>query len=178
MDRRNIGQKGPESIRIDGLPIEQLPLGLGNEAKAGLKGFLETHKETQQNNIAAKFPQHKLPMLRAQVKECRGNIKRIKNFKTDLKGKIAEYRELIKSTNKREEELAKIDPEDKELLKKTRLALPPYNIDALNQQIVQFEEGIDRCDDVIEQDYNSITEIEKLIGLVEQREKELKSVGS
>lgn len=175
----NIGQKGIESIRIDSNYISNLPLGQGNEAKSGLAEFIKTDKETQRNNIAAKFPKHKIEFLKAQLKECRGNIKKIKGYKQKLKDDIAEYRQLIKDCAFREAELAKYNsenPEDAPKMKELRLKYPPYNVEALQQQILQFEEGIERCDEVIESDFHSISEIEKVLTLVEHRDKELRNV--
>lgn len=179
MTDRNIGQSGMESIRIDGRQIGNLPLGQGNEAKEGLASFIKTDKETKRNNIAAKFPKHKIEFLKAQVAECRGNIKRIRKFKAEQKGLIAEYRQHLTDCAFRERELAKLcadNPEDAAKMKELRLQYPPYDVDALAAQITQFEEAIDRSDEVIEKDYESISEIESLLALVEQREKELKNV--
>lgn len=175
----NIGQNGAGSIRINGQRIENLPLGQGNQAKEGLAEFLRTEKETKRNNIEAKFPKHKLEFLKAQAKECRSNIKKIREFKGQQKDLIAEYRQYIKDCERRELELASLcaeNPEDADRIKELRLKFPPYDTEALQNQIAQFEEAIERCDAVIEQEYESITEIEGLIALVEQREKELKSV--
>lgn len=179
MRDRNIGLKGLESLRIDGMKIGNLPLGQGNEAREGLADFLKTEKETLRNNITAKFPKHKRDFLEAQIKECRGNIKRIKNFKEKLKEDILEYRQLIKNCEYRKSELAKYNkenPDDLEKMKEIRLKYPPYDEVALEQQIVQFEEAIERCNDVIEQDYESINEIQQILVLVEQKERELKNV--
>ena len=179
MRDKNIGQTGLESLRIDGMKVGNLPLGQGNDAREGLAAFINTEKETLRNNVSAKFPKHKKEFLEAQVRECRGNIKRIKNFKQKLKEDILEYRQLIKNCDYRENELAKYskdNPDDADKMKELRLKYPPYDIDALQQQIVQFEEAIERCDDVIEQDYDSITEIQQILVLVEQKERELKNI--
>lgn len=179
MRDKNIGQKGMDSIRINGRRIGNLPLGQGNEAKEGLAEFLKTDRETRRNNIAARFPKHKVEFLKAQLRECRNNIKRIREFKAKQKGLIAEYRQLIVDCDMRERELAKLcaeNPDDAPKMKELRLKYPPYDVDALKAQIEQFEEAVDRCDDVIEKDYESITEIESILALVEQREKELKNV--
>lgn len=177
MKEPNIGETGAESIRINGRRIENLPLGQGNQVKEGLREFLKTDKETKENNIIAKFPKHKRPYLEAQIRECRRNINQIKNFKRDLKNNIVEYRQLIKDCQKRDEEIAKCDPiEDKDRINKLKREIPPYNVEAMYKQIEQFEEGIDKCDETIEQDYDSISEITSILALVEQKEKELKNI--
>ena len=179
MKNSNIGKHGNDSIRINGMEIGNLPLGQGNEARDGLAEFLKTEKDTMRNNIAAKFPKHKLDYIKSQVQECKMNIKKIKSFKTKLKEDITEYRKLISDCNFRDKEMAQYDtdnPDDAPRMKELRLKYPPYDIEALNQQITQFEESIERCDEVIEKEYNSVNEIQQTLILVEQREKELRNV--
>jgi len=177
MKDNNIGKTGADSLRVDGMQIGNLPLGQGNEAKEGLADFLETHHETLRNNVAAKFPKHKVEYLKSRIKECEGNIQKIKDFKQDLKTQISEYRSLIKEVALANEQILKLDPEQhKEQIKKIRKKTPPYNVEALNKQIEQFEESIERCDATIEQDYDSISEIREVLALAEQRDKELRNI--
>lgn len=175
----NVGENGIESIRLDGMKIQDLPIGLGNEAKEGLSDFIKTDKKNKIESIKAKYPKQDAEYLKASIKECNLNIERIKNFKSDLKNKISEYRQLIKDCDYRENQLNKYDennPEDSEKMKELRLKYPPYDVDALNKQIEQFEEGIDRSDKVIEDEYTSISEIREVLVLVEQRDRELQNV--
>lgn len=176
MKPTNIGIVGPESLRLNNKEIGELPLGQNNEAKMGISEFLKTYKETKANNIKGKYPKHKREFLLSRIRECEANIKRIKGFKQDLKNDIATYNQLIKNDSIRNQEMAKYDadnPDHKEALKALRLQYPPYNLEALQQQIDQFQEGIDRCDSVIEQEYESISEIKEVLGLVTQRDREL-----
>lgn len=173
----NIGQTGIESIRFDGMKVENIPLGQGNEAKAGLSDFLVTDKENKERDIINRFPKHKQAFLHAQMNECQANIRKIKNFKQELKDKIAEYRILIKQCGRADARIAELDPvEDKAEIRKIRLEFPPYNVEAMNQQIEQFYESIERCDQVIEHDYESISQIREVLALVQQRERELRSL--
>lgn len=179
MSDNNIGQTGPESIRINKRKISDLPLGQGNQAKEGFYEFLKTHKQTLISNIEAKFPSHKEEYLNSRVIECERNIKNIKNFKKELKDKIAEYNRLIKDSMFRDKELSKYDinnEADKKFIKELKLKYPPYDVDALNQQIEQFTESIDLCDSVIEQEYDSMSEIKELLALVKQKNKEISNV--
>ena len=176
MKDNNIGKTGVDSLRVDGMQIGNLPLGQGNEAKEGLAEFLKSDRETKRSNIVAKFPKHNVKFLQSRIKECEGNIKKIKNFKQDLKQKISEYRLLIKEVALADQQIKELDPEEhKEQIKKIRRKTPPYNIEALNQQIEQFEEAIERCDSTIEKDYDSISEIREVLALAEQRDKELRN---
>lgn len=179
MKDNNIGQTGLDSIRINNMKIDNLPLGQGNAAREGLSAFLKTDKETKKNNILAKFPKHKADFLESQVKECKNNIKKIKEFKSSLKDKITEYRQLISDCDFREKEIEKYNkdnPEEAKKIKELRLQYPPYDVDALSQQIDQFHEAVDRCDEVIEQEYESINEIHQILVLVKQREMELRNI--
>lgn len=172
----NIGQSGPESIRIDGLKIQDLPLGQGNEAKDGLSGFLKTDRETKENNIRANYPNQEADYVRSTIRDCEQNIVRIKAFKIGLKQQVTDYRNLLADCTFRDKEMEQYDndnPDDADAMKALRLKYPPYDIDALKQQILQFEEGITRSDDVMEKDHNSITAFSQVLVLVEQRDREI-----
>lgn len=172
----NIGQTGFESIRIDGREIKDLPLGQGNEAKEGVVGFLKTDKENRMDAVRAKYPPQEPSFLRGAIRECEHNIKKIKEFKANLKVKITEYRQLIRDCDFRDREMDKYsadNPDHAEAMKELRLKYPPYDVDAMHTQITQFEDGIARSDGVIEQDFNSISEVKQVLVLVEQRDREL-----
>lgn len=179
MKDSNIGQTGVDSLRINGAKIDNLPLGQGEKAKEGLVDFLKTERENKERIIRSKYPTQRVDYLKAAIKECETNIKKIKNFKQELKDKISDYRNLIKDATTRELELAKYsrdNPEDIPKIKELNKKYPPYNVEALTEQISQFEDGIIRCDEVIEKDYNSISEIRTVLVLAEQRDRELKNI--
>jgi len=175
----NIGEIGSKSIRIDGQRISELPIGQGNEAKDGLPGFLKTDRENKASVIRAKYPTQNADYLKASIRECENNIVKIKEFKLELKGKISEYQKMVSNCEFREREMALYDahnPNDFEAMKGLRLKYPPYDIEAMNKQIYQFQEAVERSDDVIEKDYNSISEIKQVLALVEQRDRELLNI--
>jgi hypothetical protein len=70
----------------------------------------------------------------------------------------------------------KNNPEDAEKIKQLLKQYPPYNIQALEDQINQFEQSIKRCDSVIDKEYDSIAEFTKNLALVQQRDLELKAL--
>jgi len=175
----NKGKEGLDSLRINGSKLDNLPLGQGEKAKEGLVDFLKTDKETKVNNINAKYPKVSEEYIRGTLKELNTNIKRVKNMKKDLQGNISEYRALITEGRFRDvqiEQLNKDNPEDAEKIKQLLKQYPPYNIQALEEQIEQFEQSIERCDSVIEQEYKSIAEFTKNLALVQQRDRELKAI--
>ena len=175
----NKGKEGLDSLRINGSKLDNLPLGQGEKAKEGLVDFLKTDKETKENNIRAKYPKASEEYIHGTIKELNANIKRVKGLKKDLQGKIAEYRTLITQGQIRDsqiEQLNKENPEDAKKIRELLKQYPPYNIKALEEQITQFEQAIERCDSVIEQEYESIAEFTKNLALVQQRDRELKAI--
>lgn len=175
----NIGESGMDSIRLNGMKIEDLPMGQNNEAREGLAQFIKTDKETKANNIRGKYPKQSAEYLEAAIRECEHNIEKIKEFKKDLHAKMRQYQQLVNDCLMRDREMQKYNkenPDDAAKMKELRLKYPPYDIDALNNQIAQFQDGIVRSDEVIEQDFNSISEAKQVLVLVKQRDKELLNI--
>ena len=179
MKDNNIGQEGYESVRINGTKLDNLPLGQGEKAKQGLPEFLKTDKQTKENNIKARYPKVNADYIHATLRELKANIERVKALKTDMKNKISEYTILITQGKIRDsqiEQLNKQDPDEAIKIRQLLKQFPPYNIEALESQISQFEQSIDRCNDVIEKEYASIAEFTKNLALIEQRDRELKAI--
>lgn len=175
----NKGKEGLDSLRINGSKLDNLPLGQGEKAKEGLVDFLKTDKETKENNIRAKYPKVSEEYIHATIKELNSNIQRVKGLKKDLSAKISEYRMLVTQGQVRDaqiEQLNEDNPEDAKKIKELLKQYPPYNIEALETQIGQFETSIERCDSVIEQEYESIAEFTKNLALVQQRDRELRTI--
>jgi phage shock protein A len=175
----NKGKEGLDSLRINGSKLDNLPLGQGEQARLGLADFLKTDKETKENNIKAKYPKVSEEYINGTIKELRANIKRVREMKSGLKNKIAEYNTLITQGKIRDaqiELLNKDNPEDAKKIRELLKQFPPYNIQALEDQISQFEESIKRCDAVIDQEHDSIAEFNKNLALVQQRDRELRSI--
>lgn len=179
MKDKNVGQEGLNSIRINGSKIENLPLGQGESAKNGLAAFIKTDKETKENNIKAKYPKVSESYIRATLQELNDNIQRVKDLRSGMKKKITEYRILITQSQIRDSQIKFFDkenPEHNKKIKELMKQFPPYNVQALEDQITQFEESIERCNGVIEQEFESIAEFTKNLALVQQRDCELKAI--
>lgn len=175
----NKGKDGYDSIRVNGSKIDNLPLGQGELARQGLADFLKTDKETKENNVKAKYPDVSEDYVKGVIKECKGNIERVKQTMATLKNNKAEYSVLITQSKVRDaqiEQLNNENPEDAKKIKELLKQFPPYNIQALEDQIFQFEESIERCGSVIEQEWNSIAEFTRNLALVQQRDRELKAI--
>jgi len=189
MDRdSNIGQEGIESIRIKGRRIDDLPLGQGNEAVAGLGEARETARMNAINTINAKYPKHRIDYLKSRINECNENIKRVGDTRVEQESMISEYTGLITMCKHRDGEIVKLDDlckcgkitgdefkiRRKEMLKQ----FPPYDVAAMLKQIVQCKEAIKRCEDVINKEHNSISEFSEMQALCRQRDKELAEYGA
>ena len=177
----NIGEKGVESIRIKGQRIEDLPLGLGNEAKAQLPAAIEQQRLNNIQTINAKYPKLRIDYIDSRVKECKENITRIQGTMTQQATMISEYEGHINMYDYRDKEIAKLD-ESADDYKEKRKALfkrfLPFSVPALEQQIVQCNEAIERCNNVIKLEHESIDEFTEARALCKQRDIELKQYGA
>ena len=173
--------KGVESIRIKGRAIEDLPLGQGNEAKAQLPYVIEQERLNNIEGVIAKYPTHRIDYLLGVIKECEENKTRMRKTITELNTMTSNYKGQIKMCEHRDKQLAKLD-EDADDFKAKKKALfkefPPYSVPAMEQQIVQNGEGIERCDKVIIAEDASITQFTEALTLCRQRDKELKLLGA
>lgn len=175
----NIGQVGIESIRLNGQEIKDLPIGESARAKAALPEAIEVDKENRRNNIRAQFPKQNVGYLKGRITEANDNIVRMRTTRGASEKLINEYTALISMCEFRDKELAKLDPmlasyeqSKKELLKQ----FPPYNVEAMQQQIVQSKESIENCEKVIIDEQETITEFRSVLALCEQRDRELANV--
>lgn len=180
--------KGVDSIRIKGQAIQDLPLGLGNEAKAQLPMAIEDERLQAIETVIAEYPTHRIDYLISRVKECEENKGRMRTTIDQLNTMTSEYKGQISMCEHRDNELAKeianldIKLITKEQFEVKRKALnkqyPPYNVVAMEQQIVQNDEGIERCHKVIEAEDASIKEFTEVVTLCRQRDKELIKLGA
>jgi len=180
--------KGVESIRIKGRKIEDLPLGQGNEAKAQLPAAIETERLDNIATINAKYPALRIDYIDSRVKECKENITRIQGTMTEQAKMISEYEGHIKMSEYRDKEIAKWQVKldagdiDEDTFKAEKKALfkrfLPFSIPAMEQQIVQCNEAIERCNAVIKKEHESIAEFTEAKALCKQRDIELEQYGA
>ncbi len=176
----NIGKEGIDSIRIDGMPINSLPMVPLAHAKLQWPEVRKTQRQNKINNIKAKYPTQRVSYLESRIKECNENIVRIQKMIGDNQQLMQEYTGLIALCDIREKEIARIPedaPDREDRIKEWMQRVPPYNIDAMRQQVKQFQESIDRATEVIAQEYKSIAEFNEVLGLCKQRDLELRNLG-
>lgn len=180
IDKHEVGESDIESIRIAGMKLENLDMVPAAHAKQQMPKVLKTDKQNKIDAIKAKYPKQSALYLRSRITECEENVQRIMKFITDMNAKIAEYRGQIVMCEMRDKQMETLDPDndrDKEIIKDLKFRFPPYNVPAMEQQILQFQEAIDRSEAVIKQEYASIGEHKEIVSLCDQRDLELKQYG-
>jgi len=177
--RHNIGEEGIDSIRVGGMPINNLPMVPLAHAKVQMADVRKTQHQNKVNNVKAKYPSQKVSYLDSRIVECRENITRIQNMYSENNEKIMEYTSLIMACKLRDAEITALpeSPDKKQIVKEKFLKVPPYKTEAMHQQIKQFQEAMERCTEVIAQEYDSIAEFNEVLGLCKQRDLELRNLG-
>lgn len=181
MTDKNTGILGPESLRLNGRKIENLPIAEGARAKDQIPEVYKADRESRIEAIKARYPKGSVLYYESRIKECKENIERVQNYKNKLQSEINSYTASLTLCEFREKEEAKIaedDPDRKEKIRELRKQFPPYNVEEMKKQIVQFEEGIQRSDEVIATENASIAELSEAIGRCKQRDLELKNLGA
>lgn len=177
----NVGKEGMDSIRIDGMPINHLPLVPLAHVKAQMIDVRKTQRQNKIDGIKAKYPSQRVAYLESRIKECNENIDRIQALIGQNNAKIQEYTSIIMLCKIRDEEISKIpdDAPDRDTrIKDWQKRVPPYKVEAMETQISQFQEAIDRATEVIAQEYKSIAEFNEVLGLCRQRDLELRNLGA
>jgi hypothetical protein len=179
-ERGNIGAKGVQSIRIGDMQICDLPIAEGAIAKQQLPLAEDNERQNEINNILAGYPKHKVSYLEGRIREAEANIGKIGQMKNDQQALINEYTSQITLCKFRDDEIARIDdddPERDEKIKSLFKRFPPYKVDAMNQQIKQSTEAIERATGVIAEEYEAISSMRELKSLCEQRDIKLRHLG-
>lgn len=170
-----IGIIGVESIRFGGRSIDQLPIAEAALAKQQMPLAQEAEKQAKAMAIKAGSPKQSVRWLKAKIKECRANIKRIETIREQQNSMISEYTSLIRLCEFRDKQLEQTD--DPERIKELKKMVPPYKIDAMEQQIVQSNESIERAEAVIAKEQESIQELQGVLMLAMKRDADLQNLG-
>lgn len=176
----NIGTCGPNSIRVGGMKIQDLPMAELASAVSQIPIVEDTDRQNKVNDVVAGAPKQRVPYLKSRVVECEANIVRIGGMKQQQQQMISEYTAqigLCKFRDKEIERLDEDDPEYKTLVKDLFKRFPPYKVSAMEQQIVQSTEAMERADDVVAQEYTSIAELREYLVLCESRDIKLRALG-
>ncbi len=177
----NIGVIGADSIRIGGMKICDLPIAECAMAKKQIPLSEDTDRQNKINDVIVGSPKQRVTYLESRIIECRANVVRISEMKSQQQAMISEYSSQISLCKFRDGEIAKISEDDEDRadkIKKLNKQFPPYNVEAMEKQIVQSHEAVERADDVIAAEYNSIAELSELLALCQQRDTTLRSLGA
>lgn len=188
----NIGQVGVESIRIKGQRIDDLPLGLGNAAKAQLPAAIEQERLNNISTINASYPTHRIDYLISRINECEENKKRMLVTTAQLNTMTSEYKGQIEMCKHRDREIERVksynmddtfpcgelSQSQLDEIKELEKNFPLYDVAAMEQQIIQNGEGIERCNGVIADENNSIKEFTEVLTLCRERDKRLAEYGA
>ena len=174
----NKGQSGAESIRIGGMTLDTMGMAESAITQQQMPMARASNARQEIENLKSQYPKASISYYQGRVKECEENIKRVQDLKEQQDKMIEDYNGHIALCKHREKLLADIDPNDREAIKALNKQYPPYNIEAMQQQLVQCREAIERCDDVVKQEYDSIIELQQAIARCEVRNVELKKLGA
>ncbi len=182
-EKSNIGVTGIESIRIGGATINNLPIAETAIVNQQMPEVIETDRQNKINAVKEKYPKQSISWLDGAVNECEATIKNVQRLISEQSVMINEYSGYISLCDHRDRMIAKIEEkggdasEIKEQIKELKIQFPPYDVNAMKQQIVQCNEAIERSNDVISQEHESISKLRELKSKCIKRDIELKSLG-
>lgn len=178
--RGNIGIKGVDSIRLGDMKICDLPIAEGACAQRQIPLAEDAERKAEIENILAGYPKQKVGYLNSRMRECEENVVRVGQMKSQQSAMISEYTSQISLCKFRDDEIAKIAEDDEERdakIKDLFKRFPPYKVPAMEQQVIQSNEALQRADEVIAKEYASIAELREIKGLCEQRDNKLRHLG-
>lgn len=180
MSKNNIGQTGRKSIRIGGNTIDKLPIAEAAHTRHQMTIVDDGERETKIKSIIQRYPKQKVPYLRSRIVECEENIRRINQLRDKSIASISEYKGQISLCEHRDKELARINPKDPNKdakIKKLKKDFPLYNVDAMYEQITQFQESAERAEEVVQTERDSIQEFVSVLALCQRRDEDLRRLG-
>lgn len=180
----NVGEVGLTSIRIGGMKIQDLGFVEMAHVKQQIPLMLDTERKNRIEDLISKFPHHRVDYLQSKIKESKENIVRVRDMIDEQKKLITDYQKEIALCNFRDNEISRINgdlslgsDEKREQVKALKKKFPPYDVQAMKQQIIQSGEAIDRGEQVINREAVDIEQHAHLLGMCEIRDEEFKKLG-
>lgn len=180
MSKKNTGELGRKSIRLGGYTIDDLPIAEAALTRHQMTIVDEDERQAAIKHIIHRYPKQRVPYLRSRLAECNENIARIHQLRDKNVASISEYQGQISLCEHRDRELAKIgddDPDKIEKIKQLKRDFPLYNVQKMEEQIVMFKESVDRAEEVVETERNSIQEFTAVLALCMRRDEDLRRLG-
>lgn len=181
MGKSNIGQTGAKSIRLRGLPVDELPLGTGNDAKEQMADVYEVERLNAIADVKAQYPHHRVDYLTARINEAEQNKNRMRSMITDTQVRIQEYQGLMMRCGVRDDMLAELHEADADYAERRKVILAQWgrwDKKALADQIEQDKDAIKRFEEVIDMEDTTIKEHSEIISLCRERDKKLAKLGA
>jgi chromosome segregation ATPase len=179
----NVGETGARSIRLGGMKVGDLPIAESANAKMQLPKVEEDEKQSEIDNIKARYPTQNVAYLEARIREARGMISKFREQCNSIGSNREQYRMLLRDAESREEliGIARDNLEGEALESQIKILTDkygPWQVDGLRKQIDQFGESIERFEETIEQEQRSIDKMTELLGECRARDKELRRIGA
>jgi len=188
--KSNKGEVGVKSIRLNDMKIEDLPMGQGNEAVKGLPEAIENEHQQMIEEVLARYPRVTVEYLDGRIAEAQRSMSDFINTRKKTRTKIGEYRALIQSCEGRKT-LREVEPQIDEiaanpdlekdqkmrLIRELKQDCAEYDVPSMIEQIAQFEDNIERLDDAIQKENDSIAELRETKGRISIRDSQLKALG-
>lgn len=171
----NEGIYGPESLRLKGKTVDELPIREARLTLDQLPMVNAADRKNQAEDIIAKYPQQKVEWIDGAIRECRGNMVNVRALREDTNRQIGEYLGIISLCKHRDKQLQAAKTEEEE--KAIKAQFPPYNVKAMKTQIGQFRATINRCDEVIDKEQDSIQQLTELRTKCVERDQKLAALG-
>lgn len=182
----NEGQTGVESIRIGGNKIDELPIAEAAITKQQWPDIIKASKDNVIENVKARYPKQTIAWIAGAIRECNDSIKRVRNLAVSQQKMIDDYLGHISLCEYRDKEICRTeekyllgadDADIKQEIKELKLRFPPYNVDAMRIQIKQCREAIERSNEVIDKEHDSISKLKELHVQCTKRDNELRELG-
>ena len=175
MQSSNVGERGPGSIRVAGMRIEDLPIAEQAAARQQIPLVLDLDRRNEIENIIAGSPKQDVSYLKGRIAECMDSIGRIGDLKTRELALIAEYMGHITLCRYRDDLLEKEADPDK--IRDIQRKFPPYNVAKMEQQIDQSKASIQRAEAAIDREHASLRELNAVMAKCEVRDQRLRALG-
>lgn len=172
----NIGETGVKSIRVGGMRIAELAFVNFAHVRHQIPLAEDTERQNRIEAVLAGAPKQRVSYLKGRIREAEENIKRINQLRGQQSQMISDYEGEIALCKYRDTEIAKTTDEAK--IKELKKKFPPYNVEAMQTQITQCHESIERCDEVVTKEQDSIKEMQGVMTLCEKRDSDLKNLGA
>lgn len=173
----NIGQTGVESIRLNGMKVEDLPIAESARVQPQIAAAEETERRNKAEAVIKRYPTQRVDYLEGRIRECRKSMEGMHKLMLTEQERIQQYQGHVEMCKHRDRMLAKLDPDrDADEIKALKIQFP-YVIDRLEEQIRISNESIERFQQVVRRETNDIEELNQTLSLCRQRDKELEALG-